>query len=156
MRPVSCSILVAATLFLEACDHTRNDAIKTEAESLKACEEVVKRGFRAIAETREKRFSGKVQEATALCRGGERAVQFRATPWVDWANYWGTGDVNSKAPEFVKQAGHLGPNGRGIDGALLDLEYQRIELIRFNLFDNNNTYEQYVKGRDGVGALALE
>ena len=33
---------------------------------------------------------------------------------------------------------------RGIRGALIDLEYQRIELIRFNLFDNSGTYQAYV------------
>ncbi len=38
---------------------------------------------------------------------------------------------------------HLYPNGRGIDGALLDLEYQRIELIKFNLFDPK-TYDEYI------------
>ncbi len=156
MRRASCSLLLMAMFLLGACNRARNEAIKAEAESLKACDEVIMHGFRPITETREKRFSGKVQEATALCRGGQTAVQYRNTPWVDWANYWGTGDVNSKAPEFVKQVGHLGPNGRGIDGALLDLEYQRIELIRFNLFDNNNTYEEYVKGREGVGGPALK
>ena len=30
----------------------------------------------------------------------------------------------------------LSPNTRGINGALLDLEYQRMELLKFNLFDN--------------------
>ena len=40
----------------------------------------------------------------------------------------------------------LDRNTRGIDGALMDLEYQRMELIKFNLFDNR-TYEQYVTGR---------
>jgi hypothetical protein len=29
-----------------------------------------------------------------------------------------------------------GPQLRGIAGALTDLEYQRMELIKFNLFDN--------------------
>jgi hypothetical protein len=38
-----------------------------------------------------------------------------------------------------------------VSGALLDLEYQRIELIKFNLFDNNGTYQTYVTGRAGVG-----
>ena len=51
---------------------------------------------------------------------------------------------------------HLSSNGRGIDGALLDLEYQRIELIKFNLFDTSGTYEDYVRGRDGVGGPALK
>ena len=32
----------------------------------------------------------------------------------------------------------------------MDLEYQRMELIKFNLFENK-TYEQYVTGRK-VGA----
>ena len=43
---------------------------------------------------------------------------------------------------------HVKPNGRGIDGALMDFEYQRIELIKFNLFDNY-TYETYIEGIGG-------
>ncbi|HSA87007.1 MAG TPA: peroxidase family protein, partial [Nitrospira sp.] len=39
--------------------------------------------------------------------------------------------------------GDLGGNGRGIRGALLDLEFQRMEMIKFNLFDNSGTYEKY-------------
>ena len=50
---------------------------------------------------------------------------------------------------------HLSRNGRGIDGALLDLEYQRIELIKFNLFDNSGTYKSYVLGRGGIEGPAL-
>jgi hypothetical protein len=117
---------------------------------------VINSGIRPIAGRRDQRFQGKVETATAVCRGGEVAAQFRATPWVDWSNYWGAGDATSKAPEFVKQANHLGPTGRGVDGALLDLEYQRIELIKFNLFDNNKTYRQYVTGRKGVPGPALK
>jgi hypothetical protein len=45
-------------------------------------------------------------------------------------------------------------NGRGLDGALLDLEYQRIELIKFNLFDNY-TFADYVRGRDARPGRAL-
>ncbi len=41
------------------------------------------------------------------------------------------------------------PAQRGIAGALIDLEQQRIELIKFNLFDNNQTYEGFIKGRAG-------
>jgi hypothetical protein len=83
-----------------------------------------------------------------LCRGGERAVNYRHTPWVDWSNYWATGDATTKkeGSEAKTLFGeHLKPNGRGIDGSLIDLEYQRMELIKFNLFDNY-TYESYVKG----------
>jgi hypothetical protein len=29
---------------------------------------------------------------------------------------------------------------------LVDLEYQRMELIKFNLFDNNDTFQQYLTG----------
>ena len=38
-------------------------------------------------------------------------------------------------------------NFRGVGGALVDLEYERAELIEFNLFDNSGTFEAYVKGR---------
>jgi len=83
-------------------------------------------------------------------------VAFRGTPWVDWANYWATGDAASKPAESEDKDGHLSPTGRGIDGALLDLEYQRIELIKFNLLDNSGTYKEYVEGRDGVRGPALK
>jgi hypothetical protein len=148
--------LVVAMLLAVGCHTARQEALKAEADSLKACEEMVKQGLRPIASARGQRFQGKVQEATALCRGGAQAAEFRVTPWVDWANYWATGDALSKSPVNLQQGGHLAPYGRGVDGALLDLEYQRIELIKFNLFDNNNTYEEYVKGRNGVGGPALK
>ena len=85
-----------------------------------------------------------MREDTARCRGGERAVAGRELPWIDWQNYWATGDAAVSRP--ARLTGHLSANGRGIDGALLDLEYQRIELIKFNLFDNSGTYEDYVRG----------
>ena len=108
------------------------------------CLEQVQRGFRPIATDRAHRFLGKVQPFTGECRGPERVQQARATPWVDWSNYWATGDGASKAGLSIIP--RFGRNGRGIDGALLDLEYQRIELVRFNLFDNY-TYEEYLNGR---------
>ncbi len=46
-------------------------------------------------------------------------------------------------PGFGALFGDLGGNGRGIRGALLDLEFQRMEMIKFNLFDNSGTYEKY-------------
>ncbi len=121
----------------------------------KACTEVVESGFRDVADQRDERFLGKVQANTAECRGGETALKFRDTPWVDWRNYWATGDASTKSRSIFSLLGRLGRNHRGIDGALLDLEYQRIELIKFNLFDNY-TYEQYVKGRRGRGGRALK
>jgi hypothetical protein len=119
-----------------------------------SCVQLARSGLRPIAESREKRFLGKVQEYTARCRGGDQAAQLRVTPWVDWTNYFGTGDESSLsqvAPVLIER---LGPNSRGIDGALLDLEYQRIELIKFNLFDNA-TFEDYVKGRNNAPGRAV-
>ena len=63
-------------------------------------------------------------------------------PWVDWANYWGAGDSKSLSDRDESDSHLTNRNTRGVDGALLDLEYQRMELIRFNLFDNR-TFEQY-------------
>lgn len=148
--------LTFGVLVLTGCNSTERAKVKAELESLRACEDLLKEGFRPIAATRDQRFLGKVKEITAKCRGGENALKYRSMPWVDWSNYWATGDASSKAPDFVKQAKHTGPNGRGIDGALIDLEYERIELVKFNLFDNNKTYEAYVSGRKGVGGPALK
>ena len=148
-------LIFFTVLLAVSCNNDRDKAMRAEFDSLRNCGQMINSGIRPIASTRDRRFEGKVENSTAVCRGGEVAAQFRATPWVDWASYWGTGDAQSKAPEFVKQANHLGPTGRGIDGALLDLEYQRIELIKFNLFDNNKTYQQYVTGRKGVPGPTL-
>ena len=149
MRPRIGSLVFAALLALAGCA-TRGDAI----DSAEACVAVAARGLRPVAEDRAERFLGKVREDTARCRGGERAVAGRSVPWLDWQNYWATADGASRAP--VSAPGHLGANSRGIDGALLDLEYQRIELIKFNLFDSSGTYADYVTGRDGVGGPALK
>ena len=96
-----------------------------------------------VATDRSERFLGKVREETARCRGGEPTVQERPRPWVDWRNYWATGDADSKVPGFGALFGDLGGNGWGSRGALLDLEFQRMEMIKFNLFDNSGTYEKY-------------
>lgn len=120
-------------------------------EELDACASMVRDGLLEIPENRADRFLGKVGEDTARCRGGEKAASFRNTPWVDWSNYWATGDESSKkeGSKAITLIGeHLKPNGRGIDGALMDLEYQRIELIKFNLFDNY-TYETFITGMGG-------
>src|SRR5712692_7452146 len=61
-------------------------------EDLYACLRMSFTGFRPIADTRDQRFLGKVQEATARCRGGARAVSRRAEGWIDWPSYWATGD----------------------------------------------------------------
>ena len=117
------------------------------------CVTLARHGLRRIATDRRARFLGKVHDFTAACRGGERALRYRATPWVDWGNYWGAGDATTRARSGFAFAG-LDPDARGVTGALLDLEYQRIELIKFNLFDNY-TFEAYVRGRGGVPGRAL-
>lgn len=124
-----------------------------EAAELNACAQMVLGGFLKISNTRDQRFEGKVTEPTGRCRGGQKAVQFQISPWVDWSNYWGAGDSTSLPVGFLSVKG---PQLRGVAGALMDLEYQRIELIKFNLFDNSGTYQAYVTGRGGVGGPALK
>ncbi len=133
--------LLSAALLLGGCGF--------EPKDLTACVEFGSEGLRPIAEERAKRFQGKVQEDTARCRGGEHAVEFRRFPWTDWQNYWSAGDARSRGAEAFWRIGLLNPNRRGIEGALLDLEYQRIELIKFNLFDNSGTYKNYALQTDG-------
>jgi hypothetical protein len=123
-----------------------------EAKELKACAQALFQGIRKIPDDRARRFLGKVTEAEALCRG-DRELQLRLTPWVDWSHYWGTGGVASLP---VGNLSTKGPAFRGVTGALLDLEYQRIELIKFNLFDNTGTWRSYVTGKNGVGGPALK
>ena len=148
MRREAFYLVLGAAILLAGCASSMQER--------KGCAEVVNSGFRPIAQERTERFLGKVQEATALCRGGDKAVEFRDTPYVDWENYWATGDGSSMFPGTSTIGSHFYPNGRGIDGALLDLEYQRIELIKFNLFDNSGTYHEYVEGRGGVAGPALK
>ena len=139
------SLLVASLLLvLSACDR-----IKAATGSLMGCADEISTGIRPIAETRERRFQGKVQQSTAECRGGDLAANRRNVPWVDWANYYGTGDEGSKSFWGTR-------NLRGINGSLIDLEYQRVELIKFNLFDNNGTFTQYIKGRGESEGPALK
>lgn len=150
MRISALAIIVG---ILAAAPAGAASAREEEEKALKACAEMVLGGFMKIAPTRDVRFEGKVGEATALCRGGQKVLRFKNTPWVDWSNYWGAGDLGSRAPGLVTGGG---PSLRGVTGALLDLEYQRIELIKFNLFENSGTYRQYVQGRGDVNGPALK
>jgi hypothetical protein len=136
--------LAALTSALLGC------GISSDVKSAIDCVKVANQGLRPIALDRDHRFLGKVQEDTASCRGGEEAVGDRSLPWVDWQNYWGTRDAESKGSRGT------GETHRGVDGALLDLEYQRIELIKFNLFDNNQTFAQYLQGRNGLPGASLK
>ena len=115
-------------------------------------------GLRDVAQHRDGRFLGKVAETTARCRADGRADVHRATPWVDWSRYWAAGGVESLSDDPFSQLGWTGfpsKDGAGIRGALLDLEYQRVELLKFNLFDNA-TYPDYLLGRDGRAGRSLQ
>ncbi|MBB5058620.1 hypothetical protein HDF16_003334 [Granulicella aggregans] len=126
---------------------------REEFEALGACAKAVTQGIRPIATTRDLRFLAKVSDENALCRGGVRSEMFRMTPWVDWTNYWGTGDMASLPTGFITPKV---PALRGVSGALLDLEFERVELIKFNLFDNSETYKDYVAGRANIDGPALK
>ena len=146
-------LILLPVLFVTSCTGKDDDLVDRDVAA--ACARLVAERFRPVAETRDQRFQGKVQDYTARCRGGEKAVSYRYTPWVDWTNYWATGDASSRARDLTDVIDHVDRNGRGIDGALIDLEYERVELIKFNLFDNY-TFEDYVQGRDGVEGPALK
>jgi Animal haem peroxidase len=75
---------------------------------------------------------------------------------VDWSRYWGAGGAETVPPAVPFSIGPLDPASRGVDGALVDLEYQRMELIKFNLFDNSGTYPAYVEGRGGTPGPLLK
>jgi hypothetical protein len=145
MKPILLFTVCGLSILLTACSE--------EAKELKACEQLLKEDLEAKPETRDMRFLGKVSEAAAMCRGGERAVQFRITPWVDWSQYWGTGGVESLPKNYVSQKL---PALRGVTGALIDLEHQRVNLIKLNLFDNNGTYEGYVSGSGDVDGRTIK
>jgi hypothetical protein len=112
-------------------------------------------GFRQVASDRADRFLGKVDEDTARCRGGDLAAALGGTPWIDWQRYRRTAGPESVVGGIAGRMGFLSPNRRGINGALLDLEYQRIELLKFNLYDNSGTYEEYARSQNNpTGPLA--
>ena len=110
---------------------------------------------RPIASKPTERFRGKVIALTGRCRGLDPSRPDSASPWVDWAGYWGAADSSSESRFWFEPVSRFSRNQRGIDGALIDLEYQRIELLKFNLFDNH-TYADYLSGKGGTGGRALK
>jgi hypothetical protein len=138
MRTVHGSAVLLLVLLTGSCKES----------DLEGCIEELASGPMPIAATREQRFQGKVRESTAQCRGGENALRFLTRPWVDWANYHAAGDASTRALPTQ--------NLRGVGGALIDLEYERVELIKFNLFDNSGTFETYVKGVPGTEGPAVK
>jgi len=144
----ACVLILPAAAMLAVSPNLRE-----EVRSLRACRQLATEGLRPIADDRRHRFLGKVKLETALCRGGDHALVGANTPWVDWENYWGAGDSSSQSRSLL--FGHLARDQRGLDGALLDLEYQRIEMIKFNLFDNY-TFQGYVSGRDNIPGRSIK
>ncbi len=118
------------------------DTVEDDPAIVLACAEMALNGFRPLAESQTDRYEGKARDATLRCRGGQKAMAFKDAPWVDWSNYWGTGGSESLSDRFGPGSHIFNRSQRGLEGALLDLEYQRMELIKFNLFDNE-TYETY-------------
>jgi hypothetical protein len=151
-RVAATLLILPAVLALTSCDEAQND----DKASLKACAEMVAHLLPANPAGRADRFQGKVEDYKALCRGGQKSVKAMGLPWVDWGTYWGAADATSKAPGVITGTGPLSPAARGVRGALVDLEMQRVELIRFNLFDNNGTYNEYILGRDGRDGPAIK
>ena len=149
------SVIVTGLCVLGGCNGHSPFGIFVDSE--KDCAEMLlQRDIQTVAKTREQRFLGKVPDTTARCLGGKHAESLREGPWLDWPNYWAAGDATSLAPaRLLAHAKVIGPNAHGINGALYELELQRIELIKFNLFDNNKTYEAYVTGRNGEAGPVL-
>jgi Animal haem peroxidase len=113
-------------------------------------------GFREVAQERAARFLGKVHEDSARCRGGEPAVIWRNAPWIDWQLYSAAAGPESRVSDLRGTLGFLSLNSRGINGALLDLEYQRLELLKFNLFDNSGTFPTYARDLHSPSGLVTK
>ena len=133
------------------------DTLQQRLEADKDCIKVGLKGFRPIAEDRSSDFSVRWQRKQAIAGVAKKhSSTGRRLGWIGKL----TGLRAMRPPRTGRDAvtgvgQHLQANGRGVDGALIDLEYQRVELIKFNLFDNQ-TYEDYVKGRDGFDGRALK
>jgi hypothetical protein len=138
----SFAVLAAGAIMAGACVPA---AAEDDQAVVEACVKALAAGLPPLKDERSERFQGKVDAARARCRGGESALRWMENPWVDWANYWAAGNAKSKSNQRDSGSHILDRDQRGIDGALFDLEYQRMELIKFNLFDNN-TFEQYLTG----------
>jgi len=151
MKPILLLTACGLSILLTAC--TSDGPKQEEAREVNACQDLLKEDLLKKPETRDMRFLGKVSAAAAMCRGGQQAVLFRMTPWVDWSQYWGTGDAGSLPKDYLSSKL---PAFRGITGALVDLEHQRVNLIEFNLFDNNGTYKGYVSGTNGIDGRAIK
>lgn len=149
MNRFSIAIALAGLLLVGGCD-----ALESEISCLTV---LIQGDIQRVAKTREQRFLGKIPERRAHCLGGDHAIAVLSqSPWLDWPNFWAAGDSSSLSPSTLLASTFLGPNERGINSALYELELQRIELIKFNLFDNSGTYQAYVTGRNGRAGPVLQ
>src|SRR5689334_4178800 len=104
---IACLILLVFLFAWAAYSGVKIDEVR----SLGGCAEAALQGVLKIPDNRDQRFLGKVTKATAVCRGGPNILEFRLTPWIDWSQYWGTGDATSKPHGiFTKN----GPAFRGV------------------------------------------
>src|SRR5918993_4312989 len=71
-------------------------------------------GLREVAQERSARFLGKVYEDSARCRGGESAVAWRDTPWIDWQGYSAAAGPENRTPGLAGKLGFFCPDKRGI------------------------------------------
>src|SRR4051794_9518847 len=101
--------------------HAFGSAAENDAAVVAACAAAALEGVPLLAEQRAERFQGKVDDARARCRGGERAAGRMDVPWVDWSNYWAAGSLTSRSDRRDTGSHIFDRNQRGIDGALFDL-----------------------------------
>ncbi len=81
----------------------------TSLDDRAACVDMVTGGLRPIATERAKRFLGKVQDATAQCRGGERAVGARDARGWTGATTGRRATRRATSPGWCARLGHLRP-----------------------------------------------
>ncbi|MEZ4744061.1 MAG: peroxidase family protein [Bdellovibrionota bacterium] len=114
--------------------------------SATALSKVLERTGAKVSKTREGRFLGKVTESQAKRRGGEQALKRNKTPWIDWGAYYGSRDVKDEGKDQRGFANIVSGATSGHYGSLLDLEVQRVELLKFNMYDTNGEYDDYRSG----------
>ena len=111
MRLALTLVTCLLALTMQSCDDKQKE---DDEASLKACVEAAAHAFPASPKDRADRFTGKVEEYKALCRGGQRAVKAMGVPWVDWGYYFGTGDASSERQRRRSPKGPLAPQQRGV------------------------------------------
>src|SRR5215470_13345204 len=110
-RSLAITLATASTL-ATAADPART---QDELAIIAACVKTLAGGLPLVAQERTERFQGKVDEARALCRGGETAARQINTPWVDWENYWATGGAGSKSARMDRGSPITDRNKRGVN-----------------------------------------